>query len=36
MARKLFALSAMKGNRVAAFKLGEMYENGSGIAVDLA
>ncbi len=35
-ARKMFALAAAKGNRVAAFKLGEMYENGSGTAVDYA
>lgn len=35
-ARKMFALAAAKGNRVAAFKLGEIYENGSGTAVDYA
>lgn len=29
-ARQLFALSAARGNRVAAFKLGEMYETGRG------
>jgi TPR repeat protein len=35
-ARKMFALAAAKGNRVAAFKLGEIFENGSGTSVDYA
>ncbi|MGH9917121.1 MAG: tetratricopeptide repeat protein, partial [Pyrinomonadaceae bacterium] len=36
MARKLYLRSAARGNRVAAFKLGEMYEMGHGTEQDYA
>jgi TPR repeat protein len=34
LAMKLFTMSASQGNRVAAFKLGEMHETGRGTAQD--